>query len=191
MNGLDKIIERILSESDSECNEILKTAQSECEKIRLENEETAARIVSELKEANDADLLKIVETGRQKAETDGKKKLLNAQQSLVFEVIKEAEEKLSKLPVNEYFNALAKLLTRYSGQRTGEILLSNTDIQRMPVEFKAELDRQLLTVEADEKLGGGGFVLRYGEIEENCTFTALLTEKQETIHDKVYSILFR
>jgi V/A-type H+-transporting ATPase subunit E len=190
LSGLDQIIERILHESAAECDAILKKAQAECEIIQLENEKKAAQVVLDIKTAADADTIKLLETARQRAETDCRKKLLHAQQMLVSEVIEQAAERLKSLPENEYFVVLTKLLARYSQQQTGEILLGSADVKRISTEFKAELDRYPLEIVEDARLNGGGFILRYGEIEENCMFSALLADKHEAVHDKVYHILF-
>lgn len=195
MNGLDQIIGRIQSESQAECDEILKKAQTECENIKNESNQKADALVSEIRAAADLEISQILEMYRQRSETDGKKKMLNSQQALVSKAVNEAAEKLENLPDSEYFNLLTKLLGRYAQKRSGEILLRKSDVKRMTDDFKKETDRHSLTVTSletseDEKINGGGFVLRYGEIEENCMFSALFADKRDIIHDKVYQILF-
>ncbi len=43
---------------------------------------------------------------------------------------------------------------------------------------------------ADERLTSGGFVLRRGRIEINCTFQALLSSQREAIEIELAALLF-
>ncbi len=190
MNGFDKIIERIQTESAAESEEILALAEEKRKIIEKEHEENAAKLAAQIELALNAELALMRETAKGQAETDGKKMILNAEQGLVLKIIDKALEKVQSLPDGEYFSLLTKLLYRHLQDKSGEILISEKDAKRISPEFSAALERGKLQIVEDENLSGGGFVLRYGEIEENCTFPALFAAKKEAAQDTAYKILF-
>lgn len=190
MNGLDRIIERIQSESSQECDEIIEKAQAQCENIRLQHEQQAAELTAQIHAGVNDELVKIQETAKLQAETDAKKMLFSVRQKMVAEAVAQAIEKSQNLPETEYFSVLTKLLIIYSQNRAGEIMLCPADFKRMTPEFREVLGGLPLELIQDNSVAGGGFILRYGEVEENCTFPALFAAKREIIHDQVYHILF-
>lgn len=190
MSGLDQIIERICVESESECSQILAAAQAECEAIQAEHEKQAAAMANDIKTAANDTLVKIRDSAKGQIAADQKKELLNAKQALVSELTAQALERVQNMPVEQYFDVLTKLLSRYRQNKSGEILLCKKDLENLTPAFQEALcEFQLKTVEEDE-IHGGGFILRYGDIEENCSFPALFAEKEEAVRDKAYQILF-
>lgn len=65
----------------------------------------------------------------------------------------------------------------------------------MPADFEARLNRSLETGKKLTRLSGGGaidvgFLLKYDDIEMNCSFSALLDARREELEDRVNRILF-
>lgn len=196
MTGLDKIISAIDSAGTTDAEEIIRSAREECERINSESkaraEEDCAAIIA--KARDDASLLShISESG---AAIEGKKMLLSARQQVVDGIIADALERLRSLPDSEYFDVISGICVRYASKGSGELVLSETDKARMPSDFIGSLNEKLadrgaqLSVAADTVETGGGFVLRYGGVEENCTFGALVEEKRELISDNLSKLLF-
>lgn len=189
MSGLEKITNQIMEDAARECSQTLEKANAECERIRLEYKQKAGELVKEIEALGAAEIVKIEEAAKSKAMADSRKQLLEAEQGMVSAVSGEALESLQNRHDDRYFENLSKLLIKYAHDESGEILLSKNDIAAIPPHFQLELDKRNLKINENESITGG-FVLRYGKIEENCTFEALFSEKKETIRDKVHEILF-
>ena len=78
----------------------------------------------------------------------------------------------------------------------GDLVLSKADLARLPENFLATINASLaqegasLALSEQTRETGGGFVLLYDGIEENCTFDALFDSLQEQLLDEVHAILF-
>ena len=70
------------------------------------------------------------------------------------------------------------------------------DLERMPEEFKEKIkaiaDNKGAKVNISDKTKNikNGFILVYGEIEENCTIQSLFDEKSDALRDIVNKELF-
>ena len=90
---------------------------------------------------------------------------------------------------------LFKLILKYSHENQGELRLNETDMERMPEDFIEKVNKSLSEKNASVILAQKpydikpGCVIAYGEIEENCTFDALIEEKKDEIKDKLYKRL--
>ena len=66
--------------------------------------------------------------------------------------------------------------------------MSEKDINNMPDKFVENINSKLENASLTLSKGTGidkGFILKYGGIEENCTFDALIEEKRDLIKDKL------
>lgn len=190
MSGLDSIIKQISDESALEAGQILQKATDECENIRLEYEQKAAKEVLSIQLAGDAEISKIQRSAHSRADANGKQRILEAKHRAVSDVVDGALQSLASLGIDDYFEAMTRLLAKYAHADSGEILLSRSDCGRITPQFKQEIDGRGLTLVPDDTLIGGGFVLKYADIEENCMFKALFSQKNEDIRDRVHAVLF-
>lgn len=197
MTGLDKIIERILAGAQLEADGIISQAKSE-----------AAEIIRQAGEQTDAEASALIEKTREQAvligrlsdsgsELERKKQLLGIRRRMIDDVINEAVERLRRLPAGEYFAVCEKLACRYAEPKAGEIVLSKADLGRVPEGFVEALNKKLagkgasLSLATDTVESGGGFVLRYGGVEENCAFAAIVEQDREALSDRLGDILFK
>ena len=123
MNGIDKIIERILNEADLDRKSILSKAEGE-----------AKEIYQSLKDKADAEALDIVNRGRKQAgkmiersegssELESRSMLLDTKQKLIDQAFQRAKGMLLELPVDEYTSLLAGLAAPALTSGSEEIIL--------------------------------------------------------------------
>ena len=87
--------------------------------------------------------------------------------------MEEARARLKELDDTAYFELLSKMLDKYSTGKEGVIRLSARDLNRIPAEFQA---KALTTTFSKDAVNiDGGFVIVYSDIEENCSFDALIS----------------
>ena len=195
MAGLDKIIEDIRSESEAAVAKIRgdaqasydramaaagKEADAEVEKIRIKGEEAAKDLIARADSA---------------AKLSRRRTLLETKQELISSTIDAAKEALLKLPAEEYFALLLKLISSNALPRKGEIIFCRNDFNRLPADFAKKLVAALpegakLDVSGDEAKIDGGFILKYGGIEQNLSIDAIFEEKKDQMQDLAGKILF-
>lgn len=196
MRGLEKIIRQIDDQAQGQASELLRAAQAEAEQIRADLKAAGDRELEKLREKSTRDIAACRSRGVSALEQQRRMALLQTKQELIAEAMAQALQALQAKPAEEYFAAVLKLAERYARAQDGQILFSQEDLDRMPGDFGAKLDAAAkqkggsLRLRSDSRPTGGGFVLIYGGIEENCTFPALFDAKREQLQDLVHRLLF-
>ena len=195
MAGLDAILEKIEKDSKKQCDAILedarRRAQAICEQAKAEGKESADTILESAKRR--AEL--VVRRAQSAADTNLKRALLAQKVDIIEEVLKAAVTRINSLPDTEYADALKKLAIRNALAGDGELHLSKADLARLPAGFESDLNSALakkgasLQLREDDRVLGG-FILVYGDVEQNCTFEALIEAKREQLKDSINRELF-
>lgn len=198
MTGLEKILEHIKSDADSEIEKVISQAKQEANSIIEEAKAQGSNKVKSIEEQTKVNYESLIKNGESAASLKEKRMILEAKQQVIEEMIRSAMESLEKLPDNEYFETIIKMVKKYAlKNKEGKLLFSKSDLNRLPGNFKELLGEALkdnevtmLTISNETRPINGGFVLLYGEIEENCSFEALFSAAKETLQDKVGALLF-
>ena len=196
MSGLDNIVEEIRNQSKQEADEILKEADVFCkdymDKIKIDVE---AEVVSIEKKAL-ADRKLYEEKTVSGMEFLERNSILRAKQQVIEQAIDKARESIASLGDEEYFNILEKLLRKNVQQGNGRICFSKKDLDRIPKGFEdrvkeiATENQGELVIDKEPANIKDGFILVYGEIEENCTLKALFDSNIDRIKDIANKQLF-
>ena len=178
--------------------QINREAVEAAEKITAKAKEDAKQIIKKATEsANDK-----IEAAKQKADivfkTEFEREETSAEHGMSQTILEEKQKlldksvaKLKSLDVKEYFNFLQTLISKYAQNKNGELMLSENDIKRMPDTFNSFVSENYpeLKIVKSKKIDAG-FVIKYGDIEENCTIDALIEENIDSIKEKAYMKLF-
>ncbi len=194
MTGLEKILDGIAGDAQTRAEEIIAAANDKARQIIDEALSEAgaqcAKIVDDTREQ--AELIgRISKSG---SELGGRKLMLKTRREVLDETLAMALKKLKGLPAEEYFAVLERLAVKYAQPGKGELVLSGGDKARLPGGFLERVNATLtggsLTLAQDSAEIDGGFILRYGGIEENCTFYALAEQRRDSISDELGRLLF-
>ena len=196
MSGLDNIVEEIRNQSKQEANEILKEADVFCkdymnkikkdvevEVVSIEKKALADRKLYEEKTVSGMEFLE-------------RNSILRAKQQVIEQAIDKARESIAGLNDEEYFNVLEKRLRKNVQQGKGKICFSKKDLDRIPNGFEDRVKEIVaenqgeLVIDKEPANIKDGFVLVYGEIEENCTLKALFDSNIDRIKDIANKQLF-
>lgn len=196
MSGLDNIVEEIRNQSKQEADEILKEADVFCkdymnkikkdvevEVVSIEKKALADRKLYEEKTVSGMEFLE-------------RNSILRAKQQVIEQAIDKARESIAGLNDEEYFNVLEKLLRKNVQQGNGKICFSKKDLDRIPNGFEDRVKEIVaenqgeLVIDKEPANIKDGFVLVYGEIEENCTLKALFDSNIDRIKDIANKQLF-
>lgn len=193
MSGLDKIIEHIESSAANSAAELISAAEKEAGKIMAQGKAAAHEKEAAVNKQTEADVMAARKRIEGEAELFEKRFLLQAKQDVVLEVLAEGYDKLTNLPDKEYFDNIIKMVKKYSSGAAGEIVFCERDKKRLPKDFEKRVNEAGgagLRISSETAQISGGFILDYGDIEENCSFEALFGSLRDKLQDKIGEMLF-
>lgn len=184
MDQLDKIISHIENEANEEAKMILAEAEKKCSgiledgKAEAKKEYDSALEAQKAKEERDyAAALSLIER---------EKRMINLQYkaNIIERTVNEALKMIDNMEFKDYESCLVFLAEKYSDKsEKGEIYLSDGDISKLSDGAKEKFNLLGLSVKSGGSDFPKGMVIKYGDVEENCTVGALLHEKREYIND--------
>ena len=196
MGGLDKIIGHISHDAENEVKSVLDAAKAQAESIVNDAKEKTAEECDRINKKAATEVQSILDRGRSSAELKTKQILLTGRQELISETINMVRDRLNSLSDEEDAEFITGLFAKHVPNKDAVLKLNAADMKRIPKEVldgfvkKAEEAGAKLTVSGEAAGIKNGFVLDFGEIEENCTFDALIDQNIEELQDKVKSLLF-
>ncbi len=179
-NDCDKTIEAIRTDSAKICAEIIAKAKEDAAKVKAESDSKIRQKASQIKAAN-----------KSRGELEQRNTLLKKRR-LEIDITYDAIYKyLLNLDGENYFNIIYKLLKKL-GNIQGIIYLNKKDLDRLPSDFLQKLESLGIKAQLGENAVDidGGFILKNGDIQENMSFSALLSSNRDSIEDLINRELF-
>ncbi len=190
MSGLEKILEHIKNEATGKADEMLRLAKEEAERIVDAEKKEASLRADQIKRQSELDVTSTRNRIQSAGDLKEKRMILEAKQKEIDEVFTATMEHLSNLDDAAYFAIIERMIPRYSDGMEGTIRFNAKDLARVPESTKKVIKDNLLTISDQPAQIDGGFVLVYKDIEENCSFDALISASREDLQDKIGRILF-
>ncbi|MGN0518145.1 MAG: V-type ATP synthase subunit E [Acutalibacteraceae bacterium] len=193
MTGLDKIINRIAQDAIKSAEVIEKQGKQEAEEITEAALVEGRQKAIEIKEAADARYEDIINRAKSAAELEKRRKILTEKHNIIRKMIDQVHTDMLNMPDDEYFAYILKMVEKHVLSQKGEIAFSKADKKRLPQNFRIELEKAsggTLKLSRETRNIDGGFVLIYGGIEENCSFSAIFESVADELQDKIQEILF-
>jgi V/A-type H+-transporting ATPase subunit E len=196
--SVDKIKDKILSEAREQAGQIEAEIAGQVKQIQAQEAELVKTIQDQALEegrrrAEDR-LRKDIAT----AELELRKAVLTRKQELIEQVFEQAFERLAQMKGEKYRSFLADLLMKSVQSGEEEVIFSKEDAGSIGQPLLEEINRRLvkenkpgtlLLADEDREIQGG-FILRRGKREVNCTLTALFAAIREELEPRVAEILF-
>lgn len=196
MTGLEKMKNQILDEAKSLAEAKVSDAENQAQEILEAAKAEAAKTAAGISQKSEADVANYTERIASSIDLQRRTRVLSAKQEVIAEVLNKAYEKLKAMETADYFAMMMKILDKYVLAQAGEIYFSQADVNRMPADCRAEIEKIAkakggsLKICSQEKGIKGGFVLAYGGIEENCTLRAMFDAKRDELSDEAHRLLF-
>lgn len=194
MTGLDKILEQIKKESDETVSKKISEAKDRADSILEEAKKDISGRCESIETNGRNEALEIRKRAGSAADLYKRKAVLAEKQSIISGVFEKALAQLNGLSGSDYYNTVIKIAVKNALAQEGEIIFSKEDAANVPSDFEMRLNAQLksgrLTVSDSTRPIGKGFILSYGGVEQNCTFSALVEASKESLQDRVQEILF-
>lgn len=196
MTGLEKMKLEILEEAKSAAENKIAQAEKEAQEIIESAKAQAEKISADVYQKSQRDAANYNERIVSATDLQKRTNILKAKQEIIAEIIDKAYEKIKNSDTETYFDTVFKVLENNVLGQEGKIVFSVGDFEKMTEQHRdkiAEIAKNKggsLGVESKESGIEDGFILVYGDVEENCTFKALFDAKRNDMADTVNKILF-
>ncbi len=188
MTGLDKILEQIRIESISNADSIIEAANKKAEEILKDSEIKAKEEYDYILNKANEDISIMNQRAESAKELKKKQNILIKKQELIASLFDKAKDKILSLSNEEYFSFIKRIISKLP--QNGTICFNSRDLERLDSSFKTYLTEKSFTVCNDSCDISGGCIVRYGDIEENCSLNALFESEKEILTDKVSKLIF-
>ena len=190
MTGLDKILMEIKKDSEVRVNDVLSGAKAEEKRILEEAQAESKRQSEEIIEKAKKDADTIRERAKSSIEIKAGRLVLSKKQEIINDLILKAKEFIGEMTADEYSEFMIKAIEKYSHKEEGVVKFSDHDKTFANAKVYDVIKEKNLKV-SDEIIDAKiGFILDYGDIEENCTIDAIFDGSSEVLSDKVCGIIF-
>lgn len=195
MNGLEQILLKIEEDNNLEIKKILDDGKSKADAYVSEIKSKAETEAAAIKASAEKKAALMIENAKSGCESYIKREELAAKSEIVSDCISSAGVQIKSMDQDRYFESIVALIMKYAHEGEGELIMNSRDIDRMPRGFLKKVNAELKKSGSSLVLSDtpadidSGFIIRYGGIEENCTFDALIEDKIDEIKDKLYGQL--
>ena len=193
MNGLEKIVARMESDTRAECDALAASAAENAAAILRDCQAQADAAARDSRQRAAAQAAEHLEHLNGSSQLACRQRVLAAKQHLIDEVFVRAAKALAALPQAEYIDLLATLAAE-NGSGDEELLLSAADRDAVGAAVVEAANRKragaAFRLSAETRDTGGGLVLRRDRVELNCSFAEKLRQLRQEESSAVAKLLF-
>ena len=187
MNGKENIINKILSDADAKCADILSAAEAQAQAIIDNAEQDIAQDRAALEQRLQSVAAERQRNRKATAELDAKKYMLSAKQQLISRCYELAYERIANMSEGSRLDLIGALIEKHA--ETGEtVYVTQQDAKGVTQIWLDGFDKQL-------KLGSkylkadGGVVLEGCGYEKDLTLHSVIKYLREQTESKVSELL--
>ena len=198
MEGISKIIEKIQSDADERANQIINEAEAEATEFLDQENKKIDQEVGEVLESARIEAEQTQTRMKSMSELQFRNELLTAKQDLVDEVFEITLDKIRKLPPEQYFRMLVKMICATSITGKEAIILPEADKKQLPGNFLKMIQQSLIAkglpgeviISTENRPITSGFILASDYSELNYTFEAILRMNRDEYEAEAVASLF-
>lgn len=191
MNGLEAILNRIMSDAENRIRDINEQTDTRCAELLATADQDAARIISEASLKADEQAAVMLRRSESLSALESRKMILSSRQTLIDEVIVQAAERLSKMPDSEKTALYNRLLTdNASGIETVVFAKNDAAIANQILSAVNQTKNWKLTLDPTAGDFSGGLILRQDLIETNLTIDLLIRSLRPELVGLAAKVLF-
>ena len=193
MNGLEKIVARMESDTRAECDALAASAAENAAAILRDCQAQADAAARDSRQRAAAQAAEHLEHLNGSSQLACRQRVLAAKQDLIDEAFARTAQALTALPQAEYIDLLATLAAE-NGSGDEELLLSAADRDAVGAAVVEAANRKrtgaAFRLSEETRDTGGGLVLRRGRVELNCSFAEKLRQLRQEESSAVAKLLF-
>lgn len=190
--SLADIKNKIQADAQTEADEIIDKAKAQADKIEKATDAQIKEIQDNYATRFNKEKPEILNRREIVAKLDVDKLKLGAKQSLIKDAFDEALQGLSSLSKDKYLGFVEALLDKAVETGKEEILVGKSEkkITKTWLDSYNQKHNYNLVLSSEKLPISGGFVLKNGNIETNCSFDMLVSWVREDIEAGVVKRLF-
>lgn len=193
MNGLEKIVARMESDTRAECDALAVSAAENAAAILRDCQAQADAAARDSRQRAAAQAAEHLEHLNGSSQLACRQRVLAAKQALIDEAFARTAQALTALPQAEYIDLLATLAAE-NGSGDEELLLSAADRDAVGAAVVEAANRKragaAFRLAEETRDTGGGLVLRRDRVELNCSFAEKLRQLRQEESSAVAKLLF-
>ena len=193
MNGLEKIVARMESDTRAECDALAASAAENAAAILRDCQAQADAAARDSRQRAAAQAAEHLEHLNGSSQLACRQRVLAAKQQLIDEAFARTAQALTALPQAEYIDLLATLAAE-NGSGDEELLLSAADRDAVGAAVVEAANRKragaAFRLSEETRDTGGGLVLRRDRVELNCSFAEKLRQLRQEESSAVAKLLF-
>lgn len=178
MKGIEKITARIAADAEKEIAAVREASHARIAEIRSAYEKKADEVYEEYLRTGIRDAKQYASRIERTAQLESKKELLALRQEMVSEAFRLAESKISAMDQQQYITYLTRKACETGFRGEAQLVMSEKDKvsvgQQVADAVNAACPEGKVTLADDTKEMLGGFILRQGNVEVNCTVDIIL-----------------
>ena len=190
MNGIENITEKIHAEAIAAAAKVdadaAAGAKAIAEKYAAAADAEKAAIIADAKRKAANEALR----ADSQADINARNRRLAARREVIAEAFDLALAELCHLDDEKYLSWMERMV-KDAQTADGEVIMNEADRAKYGEELvrRAAGDKKL-ALAADTGSFAGGFILREGQIETNCTFEVLINSSREDLEGEIAAVLF-
>ncbi|MBN1333116.1 MAG: V-type ATP synthase subunit E [Synergistales bacterium] len=190
--SLADIKSKIETDAKKEAEQIIEKATGSAEEILMEADKEIQAIKENYSERFKKEEPEIANRREIVARLDVKKIELGTKQELIAESFNEAVNILASLPKQKYLDFISALLGKSMETGKEEVLVGEKEknLNKTWLDSYNEAQKVSLTLSKEKLPISGGFILRNGDIDTNCSFDMLVSWAREDLEADVVKRLF-
>lgn len=191
--AVQDIVKKIEADAEEEARKIVEQARAETDRIaadgRKRTDAQREKLEGAARQRADEERNRIVTLARLAARRD----VLAEKQRLIDRVFEETRQGIMKMGREEYQRLIASFLKSTAEPGDCEIIL-DLEETRIDQAFLDRVSREIgncaFHMAAERRQIGGGFVLKSGRTETNCTLPTIIRDARERLESRVAETLF-
>lgn len=193
----DAITAKIMVEARGVAAQLLREANERAEQIRHGAEAELAKQREQTMDQARRECADLRDRMLRMAELEERKQRLSAKRSVINQAFDRAAERMRAMPDEQRCAYMHKLLVS-NAEGDELIVVSDSDAKLFDSGFLTSVNKAMaesgkasnLLLSTEHRETGGGFILKRGGMEVNCTFPAMLEEKRVSLEAEVAGLLF-
>jgi V/A-type H+-transporting ATPase subunit E len=191
--AVEDILNRITADAEEAVRRIVAEGKAKADEVTAEArgqiDAQAERMRAKARQRADEEKNRIVTLAR----LSGRRELLSEKQRLIDRVFAETRESILGMGRDEYRRLIRAFLLDARDDEDAEVIIDAGE-KRIDQDFLDKVAREVaggrLRLSGERRGIGGGFILRSGRTETNCTLETILRDARERLETEVASILF-
>lgn len=186
MGGLEKIIQDISAQADTEIAAIESDANEKIAGIKNDGETKKSDIRAQMTKQTQDECMKLSEMIEASAESEARRIILEAKNNSIDKILEYIKASVKNADAAEYFANLLKLAAVNCEDGDGVMYLCKKDLARLPADFEEKVNMSAkgrITISPDAADIDSGFIIKYGKVDINCSVDSLFEDKKNTLSD--------